>query len=93
MRSAEIDWMRALVCELSVLMPICAPVRLTALLMFGAGYVLGTRAGRERYAQIVTIAEKASARLEAFSADRRPDASGLAPRGADRDPRRRQAAR
>ena len=31
MRSVEIDWMRALVCVLSVLMPICAPVRLIAL--------------------------------------------------------------
>ena len=29
-RSVEIDWMRALVCVLSVRMPICAPVRLTA---------------------------------------------------------------
>ena len=29
-RSVEIDWMRALVCELSVRMPICPPVRLTA---------------------------------------------------------------
>ena len=30
-RSVEIDLMRALVCVLSVRMPICAPVRLTAL--------------------------------------------------------------
>ncbi len=30
-RSVEIEWMRALVCVLSVLMPICAPVRLIAL--------------------------------------------------------------
>ena len=29
-RSVEIDWMRAFVCVLSVRMPICAPVRLTA---------------------------------------------------------------
>ena len=29
-RSVEIDWMRALVCVLSVRMPICPPVRLTA---------------------------------------------------------------
>ena len=68
-------------------------MRLTTLVMFGAGYVLGTRAGRERYAQIVTIAEKASARLEEFSADRRPAASGVASRGADRGPGRSKAAR
>ena len=30
MRSVEIEWIRALVCVLSVLMPICAPVRLIA---------------------------------------------------------------
>ncbi len=30
MRSVEIDWMRALVCVLSVMMPIWAPVRLSA---------------------------------------------------------------
>ncbi len=30
MRSVEIDWIRALVWVLSVLMPICAPVRLIA---------------------------------------------------------------
>ena len=40
-------------------------VRLPTLLMFGAGYVLGTRAGRERYAQIIAAADSASKRLEA----------------------------
>jgi hypothetical protein len=48
-------------------------VRLTTLLMFGAGYVLGTRAGDERYAQIVTLAERASKRLEEYSARHRAD--------------------
>ena len=68
-------------------------MRLTTLVMFGAGYVLGTRAGRERYAQIVTIAEKASKRLDEFSADHRPDHCGVATHGGHGDPRRRQAAR
>ena len=31
---------------------------LRAALLFGAGYVLGTKAGRERYAQIQDIAKK-----------------------------------
>ena len=43
-------------------------MRLTTLVMFGAGYVIGTRAGRERYEQIVTAAEKASKRLDDLSA-------------------------
>ena len=34
------------------------------MLMFGAGYVMGTKAGHERYAQIVTMAENASKRLD-----------------------------
>ncbi|HEY7045045.1 MAG TPA: hypothetical protein VH419_15350 [Nocardioidaceae bacterium] len=33
---------------------------------FGLGYVFGTKAGRERYAQILEIAEKASRRLETY---------------------------
>ncbi len=32
-------------------------------MVFGAGYVLGTRAGRERYAQIAAAAGKAAERL------------------------------
>jgi hypothetical protein len=59
-------------------------VRLTTLVMFGAGYVLGTRAGRERYAQIVAAADNASRRLEAYSDRHRADA--------DRGARRRRAA-
>jgi len=38
-------------------------VRLTTLLKFGAGYVFGTRAGRERCAEIVTVAQRVSKRL------------------------------
>ena len=38
-------------------------MRLRSLVVFGAGYLLGTRAGRERYAQIATAASKAAERL------------------------------
>jgi hypothetical protein len=59
-------------------------VKLSALLMFGAGYVLGTKAGRERYAQIVAVAEQVSKRLEEYSATAGDDRH--------RDPRREPAA-
>jgi hypothetical protein len=36
------------------------------LTVFGVGYVLGTRAGRERYEQIVAAAQNASKRLEDY---------------------------
>jgi hypothetical protein len=62
-------------------------VRLTTLLMFGAGYVMGTRAGHERYAQIVSVADKASKRLEEYGARHR--AGDDEP---DRGSRRRKAA-
>ena len=38
-------------------------MKLRSLVVFGAGYVLGTRAGRERYAQISAAAGKALNRL------------------------------
>ncbi len=38
-------------------------MKLRSLVVFGAGYVLGTRAGRERYAQITEAAAKAASRL------------------------------
>jgi hypothetical protein len=41
-------------------------VKVTSIVIFGAGYVLGTRAGRERYAQIIQMAQKASERLDAY---------------------------
>jgi hypothetical protein len=41
-------------------------VKLTTVAIFGVGYVLGSKAGRERYAQIVAAARKASERLEAY---------------------------
>jgi hypothetical protein len=43
-------------------------VKLRSIAVFGAGYVLGTRAGRERYGQIVTAAQSASKRLEDYVA-------------------------
>ena len=62
-------------------------MRPTTLLMFGAGYVLGARAGDERYAQIITVAARTSKRLEEYSARHR--AGNDKP---DRGSRRRQAA-
>jgi uncharacterized iron-regulated membrane protein len=67
-------------------------VRLTTLAMFGAGYVLGTKAGHERYAQIVAVAERASKRLDEYSARHRADAEDAAVDAPDRRPRRRAAA-
>ncbi len=49
-------------------------MKLTKAALFAAGYVMGARAGRERYAQIIDAMAKASQRLEEFSA-RRPPAS------------------
>ena len=42
-------------------------MRLRTIAIFGAGYVFGTRAGRERYGQIVAAAQGASKRLEDYS--------------------------
>jgi hypothetical protein len=39
-------------------------VKLTLLCAFGAGYVLGSRAGRERYEQIRELAHDAAQRLD-----------------------------
>ncbi len=39
-------------------------MKLRSLALFGAGYVLGAKAGRERYAQIVEAAQKASQRFD-----------------------------
>jgi len=48
-------------------------VRVRSALVFTAGYVLGTKAGRRRYAQIVELAYRAGARLERYS---RPEPDG-----------------
>jgi hypothetical protein len=47
-------------------------VKLTTAAVFAAGYLIGARAGRERYAQIVDVVEKVSRRLEEFSSSRPP---------------------
>ncbi len=58
---------------------------------FGAGYVMGTKAGRERYEQIVTVAENASKRLDQFSARTQANARS-ADGGGHRDSGRHEAA-
>ena len=40
---------------------------LTKVAIFAIGYVVGARAGHERYAQILELADRASQRLEQFS--------------------------
>jgi hypothetical protein len=47
-------------------------VKLTGVAVFAVGYVVGAKAGRERYAQIVDGVARASRRLEEFSARRPP---------------------
>ena len=42
-------------------------MRLRSLLVFGVGYVLGSRAGRERYEQLLAAAKRASTRLAEYS--------------------------
>jgi hypothetical protein len=41
---------------------------LRKLILFGAGYVLGARAGRARYNQIATMAQAAARRLDDYAA-------------------------
>lgn len=47
-------------------------MKLTSLSIFAAGYILGAKAGRERYAQIVDVLERASQRLDEFSSRHPP---------------------
>ena len=67
-------------------------MRLTTVVVFGAGYVMWTKAGHERYAQIVTVAEKASRRLDEFSARTQADAERVADGGGHRNSGRHEAA-
>ncbi|WP_219942636.1 hypothetical protein [Iamia sp. SCSIO 61187] len=39
-------------------------MKLGALVVFGVGYVAGTRAGRERYDQLVALSQRLADRLE-----------------------------
>ena len=41
---------------------------LSTLIVFGAGYVLGSKAGRERYNQIVALVQEAASRLDQYGA-------------------------
>lgn len=41
-------------------------MKLVSIAIFGAGYVLGTKAGKERYEQILEAAQHASQRLETY---------------------------
>ena len=59
-------------------------MKLTTLVVFGAGYVIGTKAGRERYAQIVTVAQKASKRLDEYSARHQADTEEVVDSDSDR---------
>ncbi|MGB2712164.1 MAG: hypothetical protein WBC33_11690 [Conexibacter sp.] len=60
-------------------------MKLTSVAIFAAGYVIGARAGRERYAQIVDAVERTSQRLEAFSSRHAQDGQRQGPRRADGD--------
>ena len=57
-------------------------MKLTGVAVFTAGYVIGAKAGRERYAQIIQGVARASQRLDEFSArhppGRRIDGAGRA---------------
>lgn len=57
---------------------------LTKATLFAAGYVVGARAGRERYDQIVGAVAKASQRLEEFSSRRPPGRRDESFSGAER---------
>jgi hypothetical protein len=61
-------------------------VKLVGAAVFAAGYVIGARAGRERYAQIVNGLASASQRLEEFSARRPADSRDQGPAGVDGNP-------
>ena len=60
-------------------------MKLIGAAVFAAGYVIGARAGRERYVQIVNGLASASQRLEEFSARRPPGRQGHGSPGADGD--------
>lgn len=47
-------------------------MKLARVAIFAAGYVIGAKAGRERYAQIAGVAERAAERLDEFSSRHPP---------------------
>ncbi len=44
-------------------------MKLGRLVLFGAGYLLGTKAGRERYEQLVQFTRNITARLDAYNSN------------------------
>jgi hypothetical protein len=50
---------------------------LRKLILFGAGYVLGARAGRARYNQIAAMAQTAARRLDDYAASNGMPSRGL----------------
>jgi hypothetical protein len=53
-------------------------MKLASVVIFAAGYVIGARAGGERYAQIAKVAERTSQRLNELSSRRRPEGDDIA---------------
>jgi hypothetical protein len=51
-------------------------MKLTTVAVFGVGYVLGTRAGRERYEQILELTQIASGKFAVSGARRRLEEYG-----------------
>jgi len=51
-------------------------MKLVTLTMFGAGYVLGTKAGRQRYEQILELARRASEGFEGSGARQKLETYG-----------------
>lgn len=47
-------------------------MKLTAVAIFGVGYVLGTRAGRDRYDQLVALGSRLADRLDERAAAAEP---------------------
>ncbi len=62
-------------------------MKLSELTVFAVGYVVGAKAGRERYAQILEGLARASKSLEEFSERRPPRGAQLGSARADGRPR------
>lgn len=56
---------------------------LTKVTLFAAGYVIGAKAGRERYEQIIGAVAKAAQRLEEYSSHRPPSGQNESSMGAE----------
>ena len=66
-------------------------MKLKGAAVFAAGYIIGAKAGHERYAQIVEVVERASERLDEFSSRNPPGRRGNHSRPADRGSRPQKA--